>query len=119
MWDLPGPGLEPLSPALAGGFLTTAPPGKSLHARFLTPLSLSFFIYRNGALLSPTRLQRGLNKAYINGPIAEQVFKKVLRAYFFFFHFFLAQGGRITDPQGGKYLQNYSSLDNITNYFFD
>ena len=29
MWDLPGPGLEPLSPALAGGFLTTVPPGKS------------------------------------------------------------------------------------------
>ena len=31
MWDLPGPGIEPVSPALAGGFLTTAPPGKSLH----------------------------------------------------------------------------------------
>ena len=29
MWDLPGPGLEPVSLALAGGFLTTAPPGKS------------------------------------------------------------------------------------------
>ena len=29
MWDLPGPGLEPVSPALAGGFLTTAPLGKS------------------------------------------------------------------------------------------
>ena len=29
MWDLPGPGIEPMSPALAGGFLTTAPPGKS------------------------------------------------------------------------------------------
>ena len=28
MWDLPGPGLEPVSPALAGGFLTTEPPGK-------------------------------------------------------------------------------------------
>ena len=28
MGDLPGPGLEPVSPALAGGFLTTAPPGK-------------------------------------------------------------------------------------------
>ena len=28
MWDLPEPGLEPVSPALAGGFLTTAPPGK-------------------------------------------------------------------------------------------
>ena len=30
MWDLPGPGLEPVSPALAGGFLTTAPPGKPM-----------------------------------------------------------------------------------------
>ena len=29
MWDLPGPGLEHVSPALAGGFSTTAPPGKS------------------------------------------------------------------------------------------
>ena len=32
MWDLPGPGLEPVSPALSGGFLTTAPLGKSLQA---------------------------------------------------------------------------------------
>ena len=31
MWDLPGHGLEPTSPALAGGFLTTAPPGKFPH----------------------------------------------------------------------------------------
>ena len=30
MWDLPGPGLELMSPALAGGFLTTVPLGKSL-----------------------------------------------------------------------------------------
>ena len=30
MWDPPRPGLEPVSPALAGGFLTTAPPGKPL-----------------------------------------------------------------------------------------
>ena len=29
MWDLPGPGLKPVSPALAGGFLTTVPPGRS------------------------------------------------------------------------------------------
>ena len=27
-WDLPGPGIEPVSPALAGGFLTPEPPGK-------------------------------------------------------------------------------------------
>ena len=28
MWDLPRPGLEPVSSTLAGRFLTTAPPGK-------------------------------------------------------------------------------------------
>ena len=28
MWDLPRPGLKPVSPALAGRFSTTAPPGK-------------------------------------------------------------------------------------------
>ena len=36
MWDLPRPGLEPVSPTLADRFSTTAPPGK--------PLSLIFFI---------------------------------------------------------------------------
>ena len=30
MWDPPGPGITPVSPALAGGFLTIAPPGKSI-----------------------------------------------------------------------------------------
>ena len=29
MWNLPGPGIEPRSPALADGFLSTVPPGKS------------------------------------------------------------------------------------------
>ena len=41
VWDLPGPGLEPVSPALAGGFLTTAPPEKPLLSRILTLLFLS------------------------------------------------------------------------------
>ena len=45
MWDLPGPGLIPLSPALAGGFLTTAPPGK--------PGSIGFEMIAQG----PSRLQ--------------------------------------------------------------
>ena len=34
MWDLPGSGLEPVSPALAGRFSTTAPPGKPRLASF-------------------------------------------------------------------------------------
>ena len=29
-WNLLGPGMEPMSPALAGRFPSTAPPGKSL-----------------------------------------------------------------------------------------
>ena len=35
MWDLPRPGLEPVSPALAGRFSTTVPPGKPLFFSFL------------------------------------------------------------------------------------
>ena len=31
-WDPPRPGLEPMSPALAGRLSTTAPPGKPCHA---------------------------------------------------------------------------------------
>ena len=40
MWDLLGPGLEPVSPALAGGFLTTAPqksPCSALTQNFIYP----------------------------------------------------------------------------------
>ena len=41
MWDLPRPGLEPVSPALAGRFSTTAPPGKPQILFFLrTPVLL-------------------------------------------------------------------------------
>ena len=35
MWDLPGLELEPVSPALPGGFVTTVPPRKSLQIEFL------------------------------------------------------------------------------------
>ena len=33
---IPGPGIEPMSPALAGRFLTTGPPGKSLQPHCYT-----------------------------------------------------------------------------------
>ena len=53
MWDLPRPGLKPVSPALAGGFLTTVPPGmSSIFFVFLNViiylsiyLSIYLFIY--------------------------------------------------------------------------
>jgi len=45
MWNLPGPGIEPMSPTLAGGFLTTTPPGKSSA---LNSFLLHFFCYDSG-----------------------------------------------------------------------
>ena len=43
MWDLPGPGLKPVSRALAGRFLTTAPPGKP------PPAHSFLFLIRQGS----------------------------------------------------------------------
>ena len=34
MWNLPGPGIKPMSPALPAGFLSTVPPGKSQDSAF-------------------------------------------------------------------------------------
>ena len=42
MWDPPGPGHEPVSPALAGGLPTTAPPGKPLYV-FLNRVTCMLF----------------------------------------------------------------------------
>ena len=38
MWDLSESGTEPMSPALAGRFFTTEPPGKPQESTFLIPL---------------------------------------------------------------------------------
>ena len=48
MWDLPRPGFEPVSPALAGRFSTTAPPGKPLlyHLKLVFPYLFSFWMIR-------------------------------------------------------------------------
>ena len=43
MWDHPRPGHEPVSPALAGRFSTTAPPGKPLHC--LLTLNVTLVLY--------------------------------------------------------------------------
>ena len=44
-WDLPGPGMEPTSPSLAGGFFTTEPPGKPWMLSFKPAFSLSSFTF--------------------------------------------------------------------------
>lgn len=45
MWDLPGPGMEPMSPALAGGFLTPGPQGSPLHSQSSTLSSHCSHLY--------------------------------------------------------------------------
>ena len=56
MWDPPRPGLEPVSPALAGRFSTTAPPGKplKLHSNCLFPIQHS--------LRTPLKISRRMSK---------------------------------------------------------
>ena len=56
MWDLPRPGLEPVSPALAGRFSTTAPPGKPLVGLFY-----SFFSFIDLGFLGFSRISAQLN----------------------------------------------------------
>ena len=46
--DLPDPGIEPTSPALAGGFFTTAKPGKSLWDLEKLNNSPNYMLSRNG-----------------------------------------------------------------------
>ena len=47
MWDLPRPELEPVSPALAGRFSTTAPPGKPNPGFFLFVVCFFFFFFES------------------------------------------------------------------------
>ena len=55
MWDLPRPGLEPVSPAFAGRLSTTAPPGKpgNYFLTFITTDVLPVLgLHRNGKISS-------------------------------------------------------------------
>ena len=66
MWDPPRPGLKPVSPALAGRFSTTAPPGKPLELIFVYGVKeCSNFIDLHAAVqLSQRRLLKTLSFLY-------------------------------------------------------
>ena len=66
MWNLPGPGTEPESPALAGKFLATGPPEKSCleflradggialrHSSGSTPLLTGLVLNKPGGVVLP------------------------------------------------------------------
>ena len=52
--DLPNPGIEPMSPALAGRFFTTEPPGKKIrfiHGDYMVDMSLrSLSVFKSQSL---------------------------------------------------------------------
>ena len=68
MWDLTGLGLEPVSPALSGGFLTTAPPGKSQRFGFqmINRCGLAFLSWLLGVALGSLWLVSGTWLKIIN-----------------------------------------------------
>ena len=45
VWGTPGAGTEPVSPSLAGGFLTTGPPGKPISTLFLIVCGNYFLLW--------------------------------------------------------------------------
>ena len=50
MWDLPRPGLEPVSPPLAGRISTTAAPGKPSLGSFMPRYFILFDVMVNGII---------------------------------------------------------------------
>ena len=62
MWNLPGPGIEPESPALTGRFLTIGPPGKPSYGLFL--LDVIFFAVFASSDFKGTVLTIKLKDAY-------------------------------------------------------
>ena len=77
MWDLPRPGLEHVSPALAGRFSTTAPPGKPLFIFyfflffdfFFKLYNFYLFIYLFMAELGLRFCARALSSCGKRGPL--------------------------------------------------
>ena len=61
--DLPGPGIEPASPALAGGFFTTEPPGKPSYLDLLLMVILNilpFLLYKGMVIHTMWRINKYL-----------------------------------------------------------
>ena len=57
MWDPPRPGLEPASPALAGRFSTTAPPGKPRFVFFACHVACRILVPRPGIKPRPSAMK--------------------------------------------------------------
>ena len=75
MWDPLGPGIEPVSPALAGGLSTTAPPGKPFTCFFMCLVDLVFYC-------TGINMDYGFYKSEIQASQGSHIFK-VLKIFVF------------------------------------
>ena len=97
MWDLSGPEVKPVSPALAGGLFTTEPPGRPLPVYFFKPVSLQhrFWLLWNYAWrwlgqfrtkLSSSHLVAGFSAcSVVQSSTTWSLFLKALLIIIFFF----------------------------------
>ena len=67
MWDLAGSGIKPVSPALAGGVLTTEPPGKPLFASLSEKILFSTPSPSQMSVNMMVLYSKSQNKKHING----------------------------------------------------
>ena len=95
MWDPPRPGLEPVSPALAGRFSTTAPPGKP-HSSYFEWVSLVYFEFLSSIIkkiniieASRTMYNCSHIRSYCLNCLTKTNHQKVACVIFFFFLKFL------------------------------
>ena len=77
MWDLPGSGIEPESPAWTGGFLTTEPSGKPYTCYFLSSIFSRFQKVLNA--LTVENLEKALS---LNHWIARESLEFLLDVFF-------------------------------------
>ena len=75
MWDLPRPGLERMSPALAGGFLTTVPQGSPLHEVLMEKNTVNWKLFLPFPLPNMTRTGDLWKSSLSLGPAGHTVLK--------------------------------------------
>ena len=88
IWDVPGPGIEPMVPTLAGGFLSTAPPKKSCLFFKSTSFIISLKVGLVVTILSlPSSENVWISPLYLKGIFAGH---GVLVQMFLFFIFLIS-----------------------------
>ena len=111
MWGLPGPGIEPVSPALAGGFLTTRPPGKSRVLLFTSRFNFITWILALAALSLNHWFQFGILNTQPNEKLIDSQWNLK------YSHCSFKDGGKnLKRPKHCKARRNYLSS---AKYFFD